>query len=590
MAVAEERDGVQALPEGVWRDRVTALLVTLLFALPGWPQSFNPNGDDAAYAESARAFAATGHIVYRGWASMVEVWQIVWGALFVKLFGPSAASLGVSTLLIGLLAVYLWHGVLLRFGISRKGALLGTLALGCSPLYLPVLLTYMTDPDGLLAIVLCISMCQRAVMAKTDRSTALWLAAAGVGNVAVGSVRQICWLGVLVMVPSTGWYLRRRRGALATSLVTLVVGAAGILGIMHWFGRQPYTQVEKVIPVPIVPQFFAHLAMQWVMALLLLVVVIGPVTAAWVVNTRPLSRAAWWRTGAVAALAAAGIFALRHRPEALGKAVFPWLEPVYVGLGMPRTVPGLSVPPLLGLRGRAVLSVLIVAAGWLLVEHGLRLVRDRRERAETRESGAILWILGPYTLLYCVAISSRGMFQQIQDRYLLLLTPPLLAWGLWLYERRMAKSVPAASWVVLLGLALYGTCGYHTDVAGSAAIDRLAARMQASGISREEIAEGFGKDIAAQVANGGHVNTFTIAYPADAYNPNTKPWDLAKRCTTGYGYLVPRIQPKYYLGETAGPTCFVPADVAPEPFIGWLPPFHRTVSAWRVADGAHADQ
>ncbi len=167
-----------------------------------------PYIDEFSYAKTALEFARTGHIVYNGWATAMLGWQIPWGALFIKIFGFSFTVVRFSMLPIAMVTVYLFHQILRRFGINPGNAVLGALTMALSPLFLPLAASYMTDVPGLLVILACIYMCQRAVAARTDQAAIMWLCSAMVVNVAGGTVRQIAWLGALVMVPSTAWLLR----------------------------------------------------------------------------------------------------------------------------------------------------------------------------------------------------------------------------------------------------------------------------------------------------------------------------------------------------------------------------------------------
>src|SRR5580658_7821284 len=45
--------------------------------------------DDWSTARTAQVFAQTGHVRYNGWEAATEGWQILWGALFVRIFGFS---------------------------------------------------------------------------------------------------------------------------------------------------------------------------------------------------------------------------------------------------------------------------------------------------------------------------------------------------------------------------------------------------------------------------------------------------------------------------------------------------------------------
>src|SRR5260370_12185196 len=172
--------------------------------------------DDWSYIRPALEFARTGHFVYNGWATAMLGWIIPWSALFIKVFGFSFTIVRLSMLPVTMACIYLFHASLVRFGISGRNAVLGALTLGLSPTFLPMAASYMTDVPGLFVIVLCLYLCQRAVAAHSDRAAILWLCCAAASNVAGGTVRQISWLGALVMGPYTAWVLGKGRGVLAT--------------------------------------------------------------------------------------------------------------------------------------------------------------------------------------------------------------------------------------------------------------------------------------------------------------------------------------------------------------------------------------
>jgi hypothetical protein len=237
--------------------------------------------DDWSYIKTATDFARTGHILYNGWATAMLGWQIIWGALFVKLFGASFTAVRLSTLPVAMVTVYLFHEILRRFGISERNAMLGTLTLGLSPPFLFFSVTFMSDIPGLFCIVLCLYLCQRAIQAQSDFHTVIWLLIAGLTNTVGGTVRQIAWLGVLVMIPCTGWILRKRHGALLATVLVWAVGLAGIYLSLHWFLQQPYSIPEKLIQAPVTPRAVLHLLRQMSRVAFSLPLLTLPVLIAW---------------------------------------------------------------------------------------------------------------------------------------------------------------------------------------------------------------------------------------------------------------------------------------------------------------------
>ena len=131
--------------------------------------------DDWSYAKTAQVFVQTGHFVYNGWATAMLGWQIVLGALFIRLFGFSFTVVRLSILLIAMAAVFLFHSILVRFGVNARNAVFGSLALGLSPIFVPLADSYMTDVPGLFAVLLCLYLCQRAVAVPSVKRTIAWL-------------------------------------------------------------------------------------------------------------------------------------------------------------------------------------------------------------------------------------------------------------------------------------------------------------------------------------------------------------------------------------------------------------------------------
>ena len=208
--------------------------------------------DDWSYIFTAHRLADTGHIAYNGWATAMIGWQLYLGAAFIKLFGFSFTTVRMSTLVVATLTTFLLQRTLVRAGISERNAVFGTLAFVLSPLFMVLSVTYMTDIPGLFAVILCVYGCLRSLQANTPRSTLLWLYFAVLTNVLCGTSRQIAWLGVLVMVPSTLYDLhteRRvpRRSVVAASAITLF-GWLSVFVILHWFNHQPYSLPEHIIP------------------------------------------------------------------------------------------------------------------------------------------------------------------------------------------------------------------------------------------------------------------------------------------------------------------------------------------------------
>jgi hypothetical protein len=229
------------------RPALFCVLLLLLCALATFPVAEMGMNDDWSYVQSARVLAQTGHIVYNGWASAMLGWQLFLGALFAKLFGPSFTVIRASTLFIGLITAFLMQRTLVRTGIKSRNATVGTLTLVLSPIFLPLALSFMTDLDALFCVVLCLYACLRALQAHTDRAVLAWLAFAAFSNAVGGTVRQIVWLGVLVMLPCAVWILRRRPHVLLSGALLYVISLIFIFVSLRWFHQQPYSPGPEIL-------------------------------------------------------------------------------------------------------------------------------------------------------------------------------------------------------------------------------------------------------------------------------------------------------------------------------------------------------
>ena len=550
-----------------WRGLLAAGVV-IAAAMVADPFCGIPYGDDFSYAKTALEFARTGHLVYNGWASMLLGWQAVWGACFVKLFGFSFDVLRVSVMLLGGGCIYLFHQILVSFGVRRRDALLGALTLGLTPLFQPLATSFMSDIPGLLSVLLCARMCQKAITAETDRGAVAWLVAAAAGNVVSGSVRQICWLGVLLMVPSTAWLLRRRRGVVAATAICWCVSVVLVLLSVRWLNRQPWALPEHIVQGRITLFRVGHLAAQVVKASLVLLLLTAPATSAFL-QLRRGSRRGWVVLLAASFGIPAAMLLALPRPETLGSWLMPWLDPIL-------KVELVVLEPVVFSTGcRAVVTVLAAGAGLFAAGQAFRLRRERRG-GEDEVSRTFWHLFGPFSAGVIVLIAPRGMFYLIQDRYLLLLLPPMLLGLLLGYEDLAAKALPALSWGVLALFAAYSTAALHDRQASARSDVELVRRLEKAGIPRSAVSAGFPGDSWYEVSVAGHVNNLLfVGSSLGSYQPNVAKWDVPEGCEPPTWELYPSIHPRYFLAASLDGRCFVPTAFEPIAFRAWLPPFRR---------------
>ncbi len=573
-----ERANIGKMPEQLHavRNGIICACVTAASVIASWPVAEMGFVDDWSYVKTAFVFARTGHIVYNGWSTAMLGWVIPWGALFIKLFGFSFTAVRLSTLPLARVSVYLFHASLVRFGITARNAMVGALTLGLSPLFLPLAASYMTDVAGLFCILLCLYLCQRALAAHSDRTAILWLACAALTNIAGGTVRQIAWLGTLVMVPSTAWLLRKRAGVKLTAFFLWIASVVSVLACTRWFERQRYALPEKIIQGPVTGTMLGHMLAELLKALLCLALITFPILAAWIPVQRGLARSAKTRIACLLVAMAAASIVLGARGS-LDHRVMPWLGHVIGTLSIFSSTGEMlgSRPVTLTLTVRVALSLLVMAAALTLVEQLLAKPWRRGDLGAVSLHQA-LWMLGPFAINYVAFLLPRALYSFVYDRYLLGLMPLAIIILLLLHQRWVAERLPAVT-IATLGLfALYAIAGTHDWFALNRARVAAVAQLHALGVPATSIQGGFDYDGWTQIEAAGYVNDPRIINPPDAYQPSLAPLRLQSRCRLGFAPYAPAVQPRYFVVFSPMP-CLQISRFNPVNYSTWLPPFRRTI-------------
>lgn len=558
------------------RNGLFCCLVFLGCYLLAWPVAQIAYGDDWSYMETARVFAQTGHFAYNGWSAAMLGWMIPWGALFIHLFGFSFMTVKLSTLPIALATLLLFHAVLRRFEIGPRSAVIGTLILGLSPLFLPMSASFLSDIPGLLVIVLCLYLCQRALAASTDGAAIGWLATAAATNVIGGTARQIAWLGVLVMVPCTGWLLRRRRRVFAAAGVFWLAGIGVVFYAMHWFAQQPYS-----IPTALLPD--ASWSLRSVLAvgisavdylsaeMLFLLFLSFPVLVAWLPKLS-LNRS----TARYVKLFCWAVLPLLLTRLLVGPFASIW-PPNVVFLR-------LAILEHFFRSGGDVL--LLVMCSFVLAGAYGCVVAVRGKFSEivaADPAGArnLLWLLAPFSFCYFALLLPIIWQGTIFNKCMLGMMPCAIIATIWLYERFAGSQLPGLSVGVLILFGLLSIAGTHDRFAWQRA--RLAAihELRSTGVARTSIEAGFEYDGWTQVEGGNYVNEPRIRIPKGAYHPPPVRSAHYKACNEWFLDRLSDIHPAYFIGK--GPAgCFVPSGFPAVHYTVWLPPFHRVVEVQRV--------
>ena len=103
-------------------------------------------------------FLQTGELRVLEWSAHYPLAQILWGALFSRLFGFSFAVLRLSTLVLAWAGLLAFYPTLRELGIRPLLAGLGTLMLWCNPVFFVLSHSFMTDVpfvSTMNAVLLC---------------------------------------------------------------------------------------------------------------------------------------------------------------------------------------------------------------------------------------------------------------------------------------------------------------------------------------------------------------------------------------------------------------------------------------------------
>jgi Dolichyl-phosphate-mannose-protein mannosyltransferase len=559
-----------------WWDGLVCGLIVVLATLSARPFVGMGFCDDYAYIKMARDFALTGRMIYNGGTAVVTGWQIPWGALFIRLFGFSFTAPRMSTLVVAFFVIWLFFVTLVRFGISRRGAYFGALLFGLSPIFVPMAASFMTDIDSVFVIVLCMYLCKRAFDARTPQSTIAWLAAAAVTNVAAGTVRQVTWLGALVMAPAVAWALRRRRGVLVSGVVLWALSAVAILAIMHWFKQQPYVLNDPIIslghrPVSLI---FGHGAMQYIKDFLVLALLIFPLLVAWVLRMKLRPAVAALIVGVVVAFEFVSLhFDLRFHQ-------FPWMRDVMGNLGMSQEFSwALGTNHLVfNEPTQFVLACIVTAAAVLfLVDlwRGRASSRRAAQESSTGSANGLFWICVPFVAVYLTMLVPRSLWNGVLDRYLLGVLPFVILAFLKLYEKRFSSRLPVASYIVLAAMTGFTIAATHDWFSLDRARLEAAETLERAGVPRTAMQVGLEFDGWTQLDHSPTIVDAWIRVPAGVYKVKPLP-NLRGDCILWDWNQAPVVDPKYFV-VISPMSCFARSSFAPVGYTTWLPPFHREV-------------
>jgi hypothetical protein len=544
--------------------------------------------DDWSYIKTAQVLAQTGHVVYNGWATAMLGWQLYFGALFIKLFGFSFTAVRFATVIESMATAFLLQRTFVRAGANAWNATLATMTFVLSPLYFPLQFTFMTDVSGVLCIVVCLYMCLRALEAASERSAMVWISLAALVNALGGTARQIAWLGVLVMVPSTLWLLRKSQRVLVVGGLSCIGGACIVAASMYWFARQPYSVPEPLIPSGIdfgSLRDTVHLALLAAGELALLSL---PALLMFVESLR-----AWNRRVAGAFTASLLCFALLGTILSIKGELSDFLAPFFVSYIMSNAFQSLQLAPTYGahfdvahdglrffLTGATVIGILSFASCILDSAAARSALPGKMASVSWQRLGIVL---GPFTLAYIVFLLPRAVEGGFVDRYLLPLLAILLLVLVRFYQQNVMAHLPLTCVLFIAIIAAFSIAGTHDGFRMFRGYVAATDEIRSKGVPAAVICGPLELDGWTEVEKVGYVNDSRIRVPQGAYSPQPAGVFLPN-CGDGvfeFPNWAPAIKPAYALSFDSK-DCDGPAGFPPVIYRTWLPPHTTSIYIVKV--------
>lgn len=197
------------------------------------PRGNFPINDDWDFALATWSFARTGHFHFTPFTAVSLRAQVLWGALWTRLFGESFNVLRVSTLVLAAATIIIVHAMLLRAGVPRFGRIVATLALAFHPIFFWSACTYETE----VPFVFAASVALACFIRGFDDERVGWIIAGCCAALVACFVRQN---GVTILAAPMllALFRRRRRDAIVIGS-TIAVFLLLLIAKRDWLAGSP---------------------------------------------------------------------------------------------------------------------------------------------------------------------------------------------------------------------------------------------------------------------------------------------------------------------------------------------------------------
>jgi hypothetical protein len=197
------------------------------------PRGNFPIDDDWDFALATWRYAETGHFHFTAFTAASLRAQVLWGALWTRLFGESFDVLRLSTLVLGAATLVVVYRMLRRADVPRFGCVVAVLALGFHPIFLWSSCTFMTEVPFLFASAVALACFIRGF----DDDRVAWVLAGCAAAMTACFVRQT---GItLLAAPMLLAMVRRRWRDAAVIGGTIALFGAIYLVNPEWLTGSP---------------------------------------------------------------------------------------------------------------------------------------------------------------------------------------------------------------------------------------------------------------------------------------------------------------------------------------------------------------
>jgi hypothetical protein len=541
--------------------------------------------DDWVYARDALNVALTGHITYSGGETPMLGWQLYFGALFIKLFGFSFTAVRFSTAVQAVATAFLLQRIGMRAGLNCWNAALVALIFVLSPLYLPYAFVFMSDVSGVLCILVCVYMCLRSIQARSERTAMVWVSVAALMNAVGGTVRQIAWLGLLVMVPCTLWLLRKSLRVLVAGGLSCVAGLVFILAALHWLKQQPNFAPVSPIPHRIDWDFLKNGGRVVLGGAGVLTMYALPVLLLFAGALRSWKRRVAAATVAFLAILPIHLLKIDKWPVNAAFNVITFhtadrlddLAAATIHLAAARSSLRLL------LTGAVALGLLCFVLFCLACAH-VRPLHAESPVSQPKDT-AISWqklgvLLGPFSAAYLFFVV---MAFAIYDRYFLPLFAILLLVLVRFYQEKRKARLSWACILLIVIFAGFSLAGTHDDFSLSRSYVATAAEIRSSGVPATDLLGPQALEGWAELEKVGYPQPTTVPKAASVFEPGQ---GVPANCDKGLYFLIllgrtPSIRPAYAVSpnpqECGGQIAFPPVE-----YSTWIAPRTNWMYAVRL--------